>query len=116
MKNLFFLFKVNYLASIESLHSSINHKMSLITSVISTPRVNKKVSECISIRMEIPIKENSLTVFGMESSSGTIRMEILTLENADGATDTAMAHYIGLVPKRHTLVSFKITKRTAMEF
>jgi len=66
--------------------------------------------------MEIRIKENSLTVFGMESSSGTIRMEILTLENADGATDTAMAHYIGLVPKRHTLACFKITKRTAMEF
>jgi hypothetical protein len=55
-------------------------------------------------------------VVGMESSSRTIRMEILTLENTDGIGNTVMAHNIGLIEKRHTLASMKITKGTGMEY
>ena len=55
-------------------------------------------------------------VVGMESSSGSIKMEILTLENTDWVTNTAMAHNIGLIEKRHTLASMKIIKGTGMEY
>jgi hypothetical protein len=43
-------------------------------------------------------------------------MEILTLEKADGVTNTAMAHNIGLIEKRHTLASMKITTGMGMEY
>ena len=57
-----------------------------------------------------------MTVFGMGSSSGTIRMEILALENTDWVTSTAMAHNIGLIEKRHTMASINIATGTGMEY
>ena len=55
-------------------------------------------------------------VDGMESSSGSIKMEIITLENSDWVTNTAMVHNIGLIQKRHTLASIKMTTGTGMEY
>ena len=43
-------------------------------------------------------------------------MEIITLENTDGVPNTAMAHNIGLIEKRHTLASMMITAGTGMEY
>ena len=57
-----------------------------------------------------------MMVDGMDSSSGSIKMEILTLEKTDGIANTAMAHNIGLIQKRHTLASIKMTTGTGMEY
>ena len=59
---------------------------------------------------------NIVMVAGMEFSSGSYKMEIITLENIDGVPNTAMAHNIGLIEKRHTLASMKMTKGTGMEY
>jgi hypothetical protein len=66
--------------------------------------------------MGLSIMENLVMVDGMESSSGSIKMEIITLENSDWVTNTAMAHNIGLIQKRHTLASIKMTTGTGMEY
>jgi hypothetical protein len=115
MMNLYFFSKVNYLLLTINLHSREGCKIILIILVMSTLRGNKKVLECIFIRMGISVMENIVMVVGMVSSSGSYKMEIVTLENTDGVTNTAMAHNIGLIQKRHTLASM-ITTGTGMEY